>query len=111
MCYKQKCKVVSLNLAYPVCTVCSRYRRSGQEIGNAYGPGVNPIWLDNLGCSGSENALEDCNHAGWGVHNCGHHEDVSIECGMPTTNAPTIGKSITRSNFPVDELRSFTDYV
>lgn len=34
---------------------------------------------------GSETRIEDCNHNGWGVHNCGHGEDVSISC-IPSKN-------------------------
>jgi len=49
------------------------------------------MWLDELGCSGSENSLDDCPHDGWGVHDCKHNEDVSIECQPPTTAPPVAG--------------------
>lgn len=42
--------------------------------------GTGPIWLDNLHCSGSESKLMNCPNNGWGIHNCGHHEDVSVGC-------------------------------
>ena len=42
--------------------------------------GTGQIWLDDIQCTGSETSLEDCSHRGWGVHNCGHVEDVGIEC-------------------------------
>jgi len=49
-------------------------------IGNTYGSGAGPIWLDDLQCTGSEESFDDCTHRGWGVHNCHHYEDVSILC-------------------------------
>ena len=47
-----------------------------------YGPGVDPIWLDNLFCRGEETSIADCEHNGWGKHNCIHNEDIGLQCGM-----------------------------
>lgn len=33
-----------------------------------------------MGCSGLEERLVECMHAGWGKHNCHHSEDVGINC-------------------------------
>ena len=49
-------------------------------VGNTYGPGSGTIWLDDVVCRGVEEDLGDCQHNGWGVHNCWHSEDVSISC-------------------------------
>ncbi|EPQ05934.1 Soluble scavenger receptor cysteine-rich domain-containing protein SSC5D [Myotis brandtii] len=45
-----------------------------------YGPGTGPIWLDDVGCKGTEASLSDCPAGPWGQHNCGHEEDVVLTC-------------------------------
>ena len=45
-----------------------------------YGQGSGQIWLDDLNCVGTEEAISHCSHIGWGSHNCGHHEDASVKC-------------------------------
>jgi hypothetical protein len=45
-----------------------------------FGGGSGQIWMDNLACDGTQSSLEACGHNGWGTHNCGHHEDVGVEC-------------------------------
>jgi len=60
-------------------------------IGNTYGPGNGTIWLEDIDCDGDENALEDCDHDGWGsISTCNHDNDVSVTCSTNLTNA--IGK-------------------
>jgi hypothetical protein len=57
-------------------------RQLGFTSGTSYtaGGGVEPIWLDDLACTGSEGALSQCVHPGWAVHNCSHTEDVGVTC-------------------------------
>ena len=55
-------------------------RLIGRTLGNRYGPGTGSIWLDDLACTGLETYIGYCRHPGWGSHNCGHYEDVSIAC-------------------------------
>jgi len=50
-------------------------------MGNLYGPGTGPIMLDDVRCVGNETSIAECRHGGWGVHNCYHHDDVSVSCG------------------------------
>ena len=41
--------------------------------------GVDPIWLDNVYCLGSEDHIEECYYQ-LGYHNCYHGEDVGVIC-------------------------------
>ena len=48
------------------------HARFGQDTGD--------IYLDNLGCTGSETSIFDCQNNGFGNHNCNHFEDAGVFC-------------------------------
>ncbi|XP_042072714.1 deleted in malignant brain tumors 1 protein, partial [Haplochromis burtoni] len=45
-----------------------------------FGAGTGQIWLDNVGCSGTETSLTKCRHSGFGSHRCGHGQDAGVIC-------------------------------
>ncbi|KAJ8042162.1 Deleted in malignant brain tumors 1 protein [Holothuria leucospilota] len=69
--------VVCLQLGFP--DVIASY-------GNAFfGQGSGQIWMDDVQCNGLESSLSECMHNGFGIHNCGHHEDAGVACGVETS--------------------------
>ena len=51
-----------------------------------------PIWLDDLGCTGTETRLVSCNHPGVNVENCAHSKDIGLVCHGNPTSSPTTGE-------------------
>ena len=52
---------------------------NGQEWGDYVGI-VPPVWLDEVGCSGSETNIGLCMHPGFGTTECNHQSDVYLQC-------------------------------
>ena len=50
--------------------------------GGRYGRGGGVIWLDDLGCTGTEARLGDCpfREQTWGSNDCSHREDAGLIC-------------------------------
>ena len=38
------------------------------------------IWMDEVGCSGTETSLSACPFGGWGVHDCRFSENIGVSC-------------------------------
>ncbi|XP_066296405.1 deleted in malignant brain tumors 1 protein-like isoform X1 [Branchiostoma lanceolatum] len=62
------------------------YSTASHVYSNAhFGQGSGNIYMDDVRCSIDETSLFHCPNAGWGVHNCGHGEDVGITCDSSWT--------------------------
>nr|XP_034310796.1 deleted in malignant brain tumors 1 protein isoform X1 [Crassostrea gigas] len=82
------CDDILNSLSVVVCRSLGLPWKTSEAYGKAvYGEGSGPIWLDDVNCSGSETSITECIHNGWGSHNCGHSDDVSINC-LPPIEAP-----------------------
>ena len=67
-------------------------------------PASQPIWLDDVRCAAGSThwtgvpptQLHHCYHAGWGLHNCSHDEDVHLRClGTAEQTEPPPGDPLT----------------
>ena len=56
-----------------------------------FGQARGPIFLDDVGCNGTESQLVDCSNIGVGIHNCRHFEDAGVVCAGMITPSVCMG--------------------
>ncbi|XP_027715901.1 soluble scavenger receptor cysteine-rich domain-containing protein SSC5D isoform X2 [Vombatus ursinus] len=59
--------------------------------GARFGEGSGPVWMDDVGCGGGEQALQDCPRSPWGRSNCDHTEDAGLVCEGPAPRLRLVG--------------------
>ena len=69
-----------LNDAAVVCRELGFPGANSSSCCGTFGRGTGPIWLDDVGCTGSESRLSSCSNPGWGIHNCSHGDDAGVNC-------------------------------
>ncbi|KAI0989689.1 hypothetical protein GJ496_004295 [Pomphorhynchus laevis] len=69
---------------YPAATVICRqigYKDAHITFKNSKFPKLaDKIWIDGLNCVGTENRLQDCLHAPWGVNDCNPSRVAGVRC-------------------------------
>ncbi|XP_028408888.1 fibrillin-2-like [Dendronephthya gigantea] len=74
--------------------------------------GSGQIWLDEVGCTGSEKNLKSCPHnddEGWGSHDCDHSEVAGVECTAEDVDYCSMGlHNCGRSSQCIDTDNGFT---
>ncbi|XP_049325478.1 deleted in malignant brain tumors 1 protein-like [Astyanax mexicanus] len=69
-----------INDADVVCRQMGCGQAISAPISASFGLGSGTIYLDDVGCSGSETTLTSCSNRGIGVHDCGPKEDAGVVC-------------------------------
>lgn len=88
--------------------VCRQLGFPGAEGTVATIEGSGQIFLDNVQCTGSEESIQDCPKNNIGNHNCGHHEDVAIECiPLDSEHVTTPGKIL----WPIMNFLATVDHI
>ncbi|XP_022110198.1 deleted in malignant brain tumors 1 protein-like [Acanthaster planci] len=60
--------------------VCRQLGFSSASSVRSFGRGSGPIFLDQVSCSADDQTLAECDHQGFGSHNCDHVEDAGVVC-------------------------------
>ncbi|XP_043542452.1 deleted in malignant brain tumors 1 protein-like [Chiloscyllium plagiosum] len=50
------------------------------SVNSSFGPGEDPIWLDNFRCVGTEGTINECPREQRNINNCTHSQDAGVTC-------------------------------
>ncbi|XP_067942566.1 deleted in malignant brain tumors 1 protein-like [Watersipora subatra] len=75
------------------------------HVASEFGPGVGPVWFDDVECGGNEDHIRDCPRLpGWGTGNCNsdHSEDAGVTCFSGFTTTMPVPTTISNCNARTD---------
>jgi len=56
------------------------FTNAGTGLTAGFADGIDPIWMDDVYCAGTEAGLASCPFNGWQIENCAHFEDMGLHC-------------------------------
>ena len=71
----------NLNDADVVCRMLGYGKALGAPGSAYFGQGSGLVWLDKVGCLGTEDNIAQCKHAPLNYEACGHNRDAGVICG------------------------------
>ncbi|CAI5641393.1 unnamed protein product [Oreochromis niloticus] len=71
-----------MNDAEVVCRELGCETAQSAAVSARFGEGSGSISLDDVDCSGSERSLTECQHRGFGTHDCTHSHDPGVVCSV-----------------------------
>jgi hypothetical protein len=77
--YMEGAGTVTTNFAAVACSQLG-FTAAGAGLTSGFPDGIDPVWMDDVSCAGTESGLASCPFNGWQIENCSHFEDMGVTC-------------------------------